>query len=192
MYYKELLAVIATIISVVSYIPYIRDILKGKTKPHAFSWLVWSILVGIGFFGQIADKAGPGAWVIASTSLLCFVVFLFSLKKGEKNIVLLDWISLISAGVAILFWIFTEEPLLSVILVTIIDAIGFIPTFRKSFMKPNEETFSTYVLSMIKYALSIIALKNFSILTVLFPASLVVTNGLFVIMLFMRKKKLYL
>lgn len=190
MYYKELLAVIATILSIISYIPYIRDIIKGKTKPHAFSWLVWATLVAIGFFGQIADNAGPGAWVIGSTAILCFIVFLFSLKRGEKNITFLDWLSLVSAGIAILFWVLTKEPLLSVILVTIIDAIGFIPTFRKSYIKPNEETLSTYNLSVVKYILSIIALKNYSILTVLFPASLVLTNGLFVGMLLIRRKQL--
>lgn len=192
MYLKEFLGFIATVISIVSYIPYIRDILAGKTKPHAFSWLVWATLVTIGFFGQIADKAGPGAWVTASTALLCFIVFLFSLTKGERNIVLLDWLSLLGAGVAIIFWLLTKGPLLSVILVSLIDAIGFIPTFRKSYVKPNEETLITYASSVVKYLLSLISLTNFSLITTIFPISLILTNGLFVIMVLVRRKQLKL
>lgn len=190
MSYKEALGIIAVIIAVVSYVPYIRDILNGKTKPHAFSWLVYSVMTGIAFFGQVVGGGGAGAWVNGLTAVVCFIIFIFGLIKGRANIVFIDWISLLGAVVALIFWLITKGPLISVILVTIIDALGFFPTFRKSFHKPHEETLITYFLSSLKYVFALFALDTFSVVTALFPLYLVVANFAFLIMALVRKKQL--
>jgi len=191
--YKTWIGIITVGIAFFSYIPYFRDTFAGKTKPHVFSWLIWAVLTGIGFFGQIADNAGPGAWVTGfTTAVLTIFVILFVLgKRGEKNIMLVDWLSLIGAGIALLFWYLTKGPLLSVILITLIDAFGFFPTFRKSFNKPNEETAITFFLSGFKFVLAFFALNKVSLVTFLYPASLIFMNWLFVAMLIIRKHQLY-
>lgn len=105
--YKDILGITTVVIAFVSYVPYFRDIFSGRTKPHAFSWLVWGVLTGIAFFGQIADNAGPGAWVMGFTALICFLIFLAALIRGEKDIVLVDWLSLLGTGIALVFWYLT-------------------------------------------------------------------------------------
>ncbi|MBI3573263.1 MAG: hypothetical protein HY092_03635, partial [Candidatus Kerfeldbacteria bacterium] len=155
-----------------------------------FSWLVWGILTGIVFFGQIAGHGGPGAWVTGFTAVICLVIFFLALSKGEKKIVLVDWLSLLGAGVALLLWAITKSPLLSVILVTLIDAFGFFPTFRKAYSKPREETLVQYVLAGLKFVLAFFALTKVSIITVFYPASLVIMNWAFVLMLVVRRRQL--
>jgi hypothetical protein len=59
--FKVLVALIAVAMTITGYFFYFRDIFASKTKPHAFSWLVWAVLTGIAFFGQLSDNAGPGA-----------------------------------------------------------------------------------------------------------------------------------
>lgn len=190
MSYKDILGIIAIIIAIISYIPYIRDIFTNKTKPHAFSWLVWGILTGIAFFGQLVGDGGPGAWVTGFTALVCLIIFVFGLTKGRQNIIFVDWFCLFAAGIALWLWFITKGPLLSVLLITLVDAIGFLPTFRKSYMKPYEETSITYSLSGIKFIFAIFALHTISIITALYPLSLVIMNGLFVVMVTIRKKQL--
>jgi hypothetical protein len=187
--YKTWLGILAVVIGFLSYIPYFRDIATSKTKPHAFSWLVWSILTGIAFFAQITKGGGAGSWINAGTAIMCFAVFVLAVFKGEKNIKSADLWSLVGAGVGLVLWSLTKDPLSAVILVTIIDALGFLPTFRKSYDKPYEETLSTFMVSTIKYAISLVALRTYSITTWLFPASLVLTNGLFVLLLVIRRNK---
>src|SRR3989344_5279429 len=187
--YKAILGTIAVIIALAGYIPYFRDIFRGKTKPHAFSWLVWASLTGIAFFGQIFDRGGAGAWVTGFTAIVSFVIFFLALQKGEKNITLSDKWSLFGAGVALILWYFTNSLLWSVILITVIDALGFYPTFRKSYHKPHEETMLTFFLSGLKFVIAIIALQNYSVVTYLYPASLVLMNFIFVGLLLVRKRQ---
>lgn len=188
--YKIVLSAIAVIIALVSYIPYFRDIFAGRTKPHAFTWLVWGVLNGIAFATQLADGGGVGAAAVGLTAVVLFVVFVLALFKGEKDIKLFDWLCLGGAFVALLLWPVTDSPLTTVILITVIDVFGFLPTIRKSYKKPFEETLSTYALSILKYGLVAIALQSYTFTTMLFPISIVILNALFVLMLIVRRRQL--
>jgi len=186
---KTALGILATAMAFFSYIPYIRNMLSGKTKPHAFSWLVWGALTAIAFVGQVSENAGPGAWVTGFTAMVSFFIFATALRTGEKDISKSDWFSLAGAGLAMLLWWATSNPLTAVILITLIDALGFYPTFRKSYHKPHQETAITFAISGLKFVVAIIALENLTLVTWLYPASLVLMNGIFVIMLLIRRKQ---
>lgn len=188
--YKVAIAVVSVVMTLVGYAYYFRDIFAGKTKPHAFSWLVWASLTAIAFAGQVSDNAGPGAWITGVTAFVSFIIFFLAIIKGEKDITRSDKLNLIGAAVALGLWFVTSTPLLSIILITIVDFLGFLPTIRKSYHKPHEETLITYLLSGLKFALAILALENYTVVTWLYPASLVVANLLFVAMLKVRRQKL--
>lgn len=187
---KDTLGIAAVVIGFIGYIPYFRTIFNGKTKPHAFTWFVWGLLTAIAFGGQIAGNGGAGAWVTGFTAFISFTIFILALAKGKKDFPLADWLCLAGCMLALALWAFTDNPLLAIILITIIDLIAFIPTFRKSFSSPDSEPVFTYALSGFKFVIGIIALEQFSTVTVLYPASLVVTNGLFVVMLFVQRRRL--
>lgn len=187
---KIFLGLLATAIALYSYVPYFRDLFAGKTKPHAFSWLIWFVLTAIAFAAQVQEGGGPGAWATGLTALLSFAIFVASLKKGEKHISYLDWASLICAFAATVVWAISEGPLLSVIMVTIVNTLGYVPTFRKAYNKPFEETSITYSLSAVKFAVAILALNEFSVITLLFPLSVIIVCVLLVIMLNTRRKHL--
>jgi len=142
-------------------------------------------------FGQISDGAGVGAWTTATTTLISFIIVGLAIKKGEKDITLSDKASLAGSGVAIALWAITSSPLLSIMLITIIDFFGFLPTIRKSITKPYEETLIHYVFAGGKFVLAIIALDNYSIITTLYPASLVLANWAFIILLVVQQKNIH-
>lgn len=190
MTYRDILGVAATVLALISYLPYFRDIVAGKTRPHAFTWLIWGVLTIIAFVGQVYGHAGPGAWVTAFTGLVCIIIAAIAAFGGNREIVTLDWIALIGAAVALLFWFLTRGPLLSVILITIIDNLGFVPTLRKSFHRPGEETMSTYLLSGVKWMLGLAALERVSVTTALFPLAIVIASWSFVVMLLVRRRQL--
>ena len=187
---QTILGGLAVLVGFAAYVFYFRDIFLGKTKPHAFSWLIWSILIGTAFFAQFLNYAGPGAWVTGFSAVMCFSIFLFALKKGEKNFTLGDKLGLGAASIALLLWYFTKNPLTSIFLIILVDVLGYVPTFRKSFFKPYEETVLTYFLAGFKFFFALLALKEYSLITALYPVYLLLSNGIFAGFLWVRRKQL--
>lgn len=190
MEYKIILGYLSVVVALIAYIPYFRDIFNGKTKPHVFSWLIWGLINVIAFFALLVSHGGAGAWVTAVTALACLTIATLSFQNGEKSFSTFDWICLAGALLAILMWIMTSQPLLAIILVSITDAIGFVPTFRKSYYKPHEETVATYALSVLKNVSALFALGSFTFTTMLFSSYLVLANTALVSMLLIRRKQL--
>lgn len=185
--YQVMLGIIATIVGLAGYVPYFKDIIKKRIKPHAFSWLIWGITQSLVFFAQTSEGAGAGAWAVGVPAVLIFAVFVVSIFRGEKEITRLDKASLLLALFGIALWAITTDPLWSVIIVTGVDVVGFVPTARKSYKRPNEEAVSVYVLAGISFFISLFALQSVNMTTFLYPASLVVTNTVFVTMVMIRR-----
>jgi hypothetical protein len=186
--YKVIISIVAIVLTFIGYTPYIRDIFKGKTKPHVFSWFIWTIVTGIIFALQVSAGAGLGAWVTFSVSVISFFIFLKGLQNGDKNIRKIDVVFLILALAAIPLWLIVKQPVLSIILLSSIDMLAFAPTIRKSWDDPYSETLSLYVITTFRHGLSIIGLAEYSIVTYLFPLTWVAANALFAAMLIIRRK----
>ncbi|MDO8335280.1 MAG: hypothetical protein Q7T74_00665 [Candidatus Saccharibacteria bacterium] len=187
---NDALGILAIAIGLVGYIPYFRTIFSGKTKPHAFTWLVWGVLTGIAFIGQIAGGGGAGAWVTGFTAFISFSIFGLALVKGKRDFPLVDWLCLGGCVLALALWAVTNNPLSAIILITIIDALAFAPTFRKSYSKPYSEPIFTYAMSCLKFLIALFALQELSAVTVLYPASLVIANGAFMLLLIVQRNRL--
>lgn len=184
------LAVISVAIVLYQYIPYVISVFKGKTRPHIFSWFIWGVLTAIAFFGQVVDDAGPGAWVTGFTAAGCLLICMLCYKYGEKTITRSDWISFICGLAAIPLWLVTNNPLTAMLVITVVDALAFYPTLRKSWHKPYEELLQTYALSGTKFLLAIFALENFTPTTWLYPVSLVLMNYGFCVIILWRRNSL--
>ncbi len=190
---KTGIGIIAVLLTFIGYIPYLRDILKGKTKPHIYSWFLWGFVTIIVFALQVSDNAGVGALVTLAAALMCFVVIFLGKKYGNiSKITLSDKIFLSLALVTLGLWIFAKQPLLSAILATTIDVLGFVPTIRKSWNEPFSETLPFYYLNTLRFGLALYSLGKYTIITALYPIMWLLANGLFAIMLNIRRKQVVL
>lgn len=186
---NDIIGLAAAALAIYCYVPYFIGIARGHTKPHIFTWFLWTVLTGIGFAAQISEGGGAGAWVTGTSAVMVGLVFLFAMRRGERTITRSDWITFIGALTAIPLWYFTKDPLWSVLMIIMIDAMAFYPTARKSWHKPHEEVIQTYLLSGAKFMLGLIALEKLSLSTALYPAYLMTVNYAFVAMLVWRREK---
>jgi len=125
------------------------------------------------------------------TAVATLIIFLLSLKNGEKQTARADWISLALAAIALTLWFVTKDPLTSIILTTLVDVVGgFFPTFRKSYRKPFEETISLYVSYAIAWMLSLAALEKVDLVNVFAPAVFIAVNAALIIFLMVRRRAL--
>lgn len=183
----EIWGFISIVLALVSLVPYIWVTIRGTNKPHLFTWIIWTLLTGIAFALQYTEGAGAGAWSGFVTTILCLIITILAVKYGEKNITRSDWIVFIAALAAIPLWLMTDNALLAVIWVSVIDSIGFIPTFRKSWHKPYEEMLLHPIIAGIKHITVLLALETVGPSTTVYSTSMVVMNGLMVAMLIFRR-----
>ncbi len=185
---KLVLAVVATLISVGAFVSYFKDLLARKTKPHPYTWLIWVITQGTATAALWHGGGNFGAISLSVGVVLIIIVFLFSLKYGGGNITRSDTIVLALALLAIFVWWQLDSPLIAVFMVSAIDGLGYIPTFRKSFADPWSETLSFWGLAALVMVLSLISNAEYNLLTVTYLATLSVANtSLFFFLLFRRK-----
>ena len=184
---KVIFAVSSSLVGIACFVPFIRDIFRGSTQPHSYTWFIWTILQTTGVIAMLSAGAGIGAASLAIGAGLCAFIFLLSLKYGTHNIKTFDTICLIGALIAIAVYFLLHDALLSVIIVSLTDFIGFLPTFRKSYEEPHTETAVTYVLSSISSVLALGALVQFTLTTSLYLISLIITNGLCALIILMRR-----
>lgn len=183
------LALIAVTIAIASYIPYIVGTLRKTTKPDASSWLVWGVLTSIVFVAQLSAGGGVGAWVAGFSAVACLVIACIAIKEEKNAFSKLDKWSLTGALLAILLWVVFKDPLLSILLVTLIDAIGFIPTYFKAFARPYEEQELMYLLGSVKFTISLFALEVLTLTTAIYPIVTLLLNFLLFIMIVARRRQ---
>jgi len=187
---KEIFGYLSLAVGIFSNAMYLWSLIKRHSKPHAFSWGIWGLLTGIAFFAQYSQGAGPGAWATGFTAISCFFVAGWAATQGERDITLSDWITFIGALAILPVWYATRDPMIAVVLIVIIDALGFWPTFRKSWMKPYEEMISTYALGLVKFSFALAAMENYTPVTVTYPVFILLSSVIFVAMVMWRRRAL--
>ena len=78
---KEFLSGLAIVLTIVAFLPYIRSIKLGKTKPHVFSWIIWGITTVIASLAQFSDNAGVGAWPIFFSGIITLYIGYLAFTK---------------------------------------------------------------------------------------------------------------
>ncbi len=189
---KIVFGILATVVTIGGYIPYFRDIFAKKTKPHLYTWLVWGLTQGTATVALISGGGKWGAISLFVGTILVAVIFLLCFKYGTKNITRADTITLIAALVAILVWWQLDSPLLAVLMVSLIDALGYIPTFRKTFVDPTSETIIFWICMVTTDVLALLANSQHNVLTMSYLITLSVCNSVVAVIIFTRKRKLSL
>jgi hypothetical protein len=186
---KETIAIIAALLAIVGNVPYLRDIIRKMVEPHPYTWLVWSIVSCIIFFGQVAKGAGIGALPTAASEVFTIIIFFFSLRNGFKNIKKIDTLFLVLALLGIIPWILTNDPTISVIIAVGIDLIAFVPTLRKTWSYPKTETPTLYITNVLRHILMLLSLQAYNIATMLHSIVMITTNTIMTALIFRKGTK---
>lgn len=186
--YKELFSAIAIALTFAAFVPYIQSIRQDRTRPHVFSWILWGITTLVAFLAQLADNGGVGAWPTGvSGAVASYIALLAYQKKADISITRSDWFFFVTAMSSLPLWYITTDPLWAVVILTSVDILAFVPTFRKSWLQPYDEQLTLYVIVIIRNLFSLFALEHLSLTTILFPSAMTVACVLFIIMVLHRR-----
>ncbi|WP_425642208.1 hypothetical protein ACPUEK_02405 [Marinomonas gallaica] len=188
---KLIFSVIAIVLALVGFVPYIALIIRGKVKPHVFSWVIWGITTTVVFFAQLDADGGVGAWPIGLSGFVTILIAILAyFKRGDSTITRADWGFLIAALASLPLWYMTSDPLWTVIILTAIDMIGFGPTYRKVYLRPFEDSRMFFLIMILRSVCAIVALEAYSVTTVLFPLSLAL--GFLIVLVILQYRRMVL
>ncbi len=186
---KALLSVAAIALTFAAFLPYIVSIRSGRTRPHVFSWLIWGVTTLLVFLAQRVGGAGVGAWPTGVSALITFLIAWLAHAHGaDREITTSDWLFLLGASSALPFWVLTADPLWAVVILTLVDLLGFGPTLRRAYSHPEQERVGFYSLFVLRNLLVLLSLEHLTLTTALFPAAVgLACVGLVLLLLWRRR-----
>jgi hypothetical protein len=162
--------IIAGILSLFGYIPYIISIFQQKTRPNQVSWWVWSIIGSILVSSYYSAGATHTLWVPLAQLTCQIPIALLSLKYGEGGkLHQLDKLCLVGAALSLLLWWRSGSPMVALAINIGMDMLGAIPTLRKTYHVPASEDLLSWSIFWISNALNLLALEHWSVSLLAYP-----------------------
>jgi len=168
---------------------YVRDTLRGTTKPNRVTWLIWAVNPLIAAFVSFADGVGLAAIPVLFTGLGPLLVLLASFvnKNSYWQLNRFNYFCGICSIVALVFWATSSGPVLPIAMAIISDTFAVVPTLIKMWDYPETETAAAYLLGFFCALTSFAAIKVWDFSSYAFPLYLVIAN-IFLIFAVYRKK----
>lgn len=173
----ELVALVGTVISMFDAAPYIRDTLRGTTRPHRGAWLIWTALSWIVLASNRADGAVWSILPLAAQALMNSAIFFLSIRRGEGGLDPLDRLMLAIAALGVAGWFVFTDPTLATLAVILADVMGTIMMLPKAWRDPSSETISTFVLSSVVGLCALVAVGSLEFSLVIYPLYYIVANA---------------
>jgi hypothetical protein len=166
---RTILIALSSIITVAATVPYLIEIVRGRTKPRVVSWFTWTILIGLGAVAAFTEHQIPAGVLMLCASGQAALVVVLGFRRGDHTFEALDIICLTGALVGLALWLLFDSPTIAVLATVIIDFTGAIPTFKHSWLSPNEETWITYTACSISGGITVLVANIHVVSAVAYP-----------------------
>jgi hypothetical protein len=181
------LGLAAGLIGVLDTIPYVRDTLRGSTRPHRGTWLIWGVLAVVVSLSQYADGASWSLVMAGVQAVLTSLVFGLSIRRGEGGVSRADITMIAIAGAGVTGWIAADEPLVATACVVAADLIGAGLMVPKTYRDPHSETLITFAFASLGGALAAGAVGAIDASLLLYPVYYCVINGAIALLIWERR-----
>lgn len=157
---RNLAAAISTILAIYACIPYAQSIIKGKTKPHRLSWLVFCIMNGIVFTSQFLEGARASVIISGIFFIGSFVNFLLSLKYGVHDSSRWDKTLFALALATITIWFITRSNATAIWLTLLIDVLATSMIVLKIRVQPYSEAPIPWLIATVAFVFTCLTLAG--------------------------------
>jgi hypothetical protein len=177
--FPEIAGVVAGVLSLVGYIPYIYETIKGRTRPNQATWIIWTVVGGLLAFSYLANQGLSSSWLPLGYFVGPLLVAILTFRYGYSSWSKLDIACVIAAGISIIPWLFLSNPDITLLINIFIDSTGAIPTIIKTYHEPESEDFTAWLIFFIANTLQLFAVTTWNIAG-LYPIYLFILAGLLV------------
>jgi hypothetical protein len=184
-----MLGVLAALVGIADTIPYIRHTLRGSTRPHRGTWLIWSGLAVVVCLSQHADGASWSLLMAATQAVLTTLIFLLAIRRGEGGVTAAERVMIAIAAGGVVAWIVADQPIVATACVVAADLLGAAMMAPKAYRDPHSETLSTFALASLSGALAAGAAGSADPALLLYPAYFCLVNGAIALLIHERRRR---
>jgi hypothetical protein len=186
--WRDALGILSVVMAILAAVIYVFQTLRGEVRPHPLSWFLFGILSATGYWVQRDQGANQGSWTLLAMTIICFLFVAASVARGERSFSRQEWAFAVSGGAVFVVYLFTREANIAAALTTVVDALGYGPTFIRGWTHPRKDSVTSFALNGAKFVPSLMAMDPISFATSFYPATLLVLNAAVSIMLVMRRR----
>jgi len=185
---KQLLGISGTLLAIYAIIPYIADIRKGNTKPHKMAQILFMIIAGISFFGQLQEGATASIYLTVYFFFLPIIILYLSRDTKIGSITKSDLYVLLMCMGVLAIWAITDSPAIAIILITLVNFVGKVLVMKKVYRYPDSELLLTWNLAIIASLLTVLSVGEFDWILILTPLHNAVTVAIISLIIIKRRK----
>lgn len=187
--YLQYFVFVGAIVQLAGVISYIKETLKGNTKPNKVTWLLWSVAPLIATFAAFAGGVRLSVLPVFAAGFGPLLVLFASFvnKKSYWKLEKFDYLCGLCSILALVFWGITKEPVIAIIFAIASDAFAAIPTLKKSWKYPETETIDAYTSGLFNSLTSFTAIKMWSFAAIAFPIYLVFINSSLILAVYRKR-----
>jgi hypothetical protein len=154
---------------------YLRDTLRGTTKPNRVTWLLWAVApllaAAVEFDEGVGLRALP-TFVIGFMPLLVFIGS-FHNPASVWKVRRFDYACGVMSVVGTVVWLVTRNGVLAISAAIAADFLAGVPTLTKSWTYPETETVYTYVGAVVSMAIVLLTIDHWTFDVAAFPIFIV-------------------
>lgn len=183
-----ILGVVGGAVGVADAVPYVRDTVRGSTRPHRGTWLIWGVLAVVVCVAQRADGASWSLVLTGTQAVLTVAIFVLAIRHGEGGLALAEMALIAVAFGGIAGWLLASEPVVAVLCVIVADVIAAAMMTPKAYRDPHSETLAMYALASVGGALAAGAVGALDVSLLLYPVYYCVANAAMALLIFQWRR----
>jgi hypothetical protein len=154
---------------------YLRDTLRGTTKPNRVTWLLWAVAPLLAAAVEWDEGVGLRALPTFVVGFMPLLVFIGSFHNPAAvwKIRRFDYACGVMSVVGTVVWLVTRNGILAISAAIAADFLAGIPTLMKSWTHPETETVYSYVGAVLSMAIVLLTIDHWTFDVAAFPIFIV-------------------
>ena len=185
----QYLVILGGLVNLLGAFSYIKDIVKGGTKPNRITWLLWAIAPLIATAAALTRGVGWAALPVFMAGFGPLLVFAasFANKQSYWRLGPTDYLCGACSVLALVLWRITSNPSVAIVFAIVSDGLAAVPTLIKSYTHPESESGIAYSTGLFNALTSFFAIRSWTFTAYGFPLYLVVANSALLLSIYRKK-----
>jgi hypothetical protein len=159
---------------------YVRDTIRGVTRPNRVTFLLWAIAPLLAFAVELDEGVGLRAlmtFVIGFGPLVIFAAS-FVNRSSVWRIGRLDYICGFVSLLGTVGWLVSRHGTVALVAAVAADGLAAVPTIVKSWKDPDSETATLYFTGVANAGITLLTVHQLTLAVVAFPAYVLIVGTL--------------